>query len=348
VQVRELERPGGADEHLERRLRLGAYDLVARELGVEQDGARRLAEVAARLLEDRRNALDVAGRGRLGRELQDERLGDVGRRRRVRHDESDDVVDLATAGRAPPAGDRRAEDGLRLRVVLVREEDRATAAVERNRLPPGQRPRDLAHVRLGVVRDGSAAGADDWRAVHVQAHGAHREELEQLAGVVLVRRNRRAALAPGPAVVAVVVEKEQHRPVLGDARDEIGEAPERAVSQQALVVEDEPEGIELARGGRDREVLVPEERQLLEQLEARVHHALEPPVADAQVVDEGRLPEDGDGLRVVDRPRVELAVDPGRAPEVEDLLDVALGRPEAGPAQKVPGEQSLARVVAAG
>ena len=110
--------------------------------------------------------------------------------------------------------------------------------------PAGQRAGGLAHVALVVA-------------------GREREELHELAGVVLVRR-----------VLVRVGEREEelHRRI---ARDLPQQAPEgaHAVLAQHPVLAQHERRVLVARG----EVVVPEQRELLLQRPGRADHPVEPP-----------------------------------------------------------------------
>src|SRR2546425_8141872 len=96
---------------------------------------------------------------------------------RVREDESTGVAPVVVAALS--------EDRLRPRVVQSGDEleVRRADALHALAAPAGERARLLAYVRLGV-----AAGAV----------GTEREELHQLAPVVLVGRQARVLVAVGP------------------------------------------------------------------------------------------------------------------------------------------------------
>ena len=113
--------------------------------------------------------------------------------------------------------------------------------------PARERAGGLLHVVLRVV-----------------AH-AHREELQQLAAVVLVDR---------AVVIVVVVEPEDHRGVAGELQQEVLEAAEPHPAEHLELVQDRARvvGLGVGRG----EEAVPEERHLLLQGAARVDHTVEP------------------------------------------------------------------------
>lgn len=131
-------------------------------------------------------------------------------------DEERGMVWMAQAeahGVLPVEGAALVEDALRPGVVplalemeVVRAETTTPLVVE-----AGQRPRLLPHILLAVA-----------------AAGAEREELHQLAGVVLVRRPLRV-LRPG--------EPEQHRRIARDLVQHRPERAERASAQQLVLVQ---------------------------------------------------------------------------------------------------------------
>ena len=113
----------------------------------------------------------------------------------------------------------------------------------------GERARLLAHVPLAV-------------AVAL----AEREELHELARVVLVRR---------VLLVVDAGEPDQHRRVGGDRVQEVAEVPEREPPQHAVLREHQ-----LLRADavvRGREPVVPDEGHPLDERAVRAHHPVEPP-----------------------------------------------------------------------
>ncbi len=144
-----------------------------------------------------------------------------------------------------------AEDHLRAGVVALRVEAEvglALAALPRAR-PASQGPRLLAHVALAV-------------AVPL----AEREQLHQLAAVVLVRRVLRVVDAGEP---------HEHRRVGGDREQELAEVAERETPQEPVLRHHQ-----LLRADtrvRRGEPVVPVERHPLDQRPARAHHPVEPP-----------------------------------------------------------------------
>ena len=157
------------------------------------------------------------------------------------------------------------EDDLHRVVVPIAVEaelDPAVSVLVRRR-ESGQGPGLLAHVPLGV------AGAV-----------AQREELHQLAGVVLV----------GRALLALqAVEVQQHRRVLGDARHEPGKEPSPRAPEHVVLADHQA----LRTDGlvRRREPVVPDERHPLRQRTARPHHPVEPPqVVVAELVEREQPP----------------------------------------------------------
>ena len=115
--------------------------------------------------------------------------------------------------------------------------------------PAGQRPRLLAHVALGV-------------AVPL----AEREQLHQLAGVVLVGR---------PLRVVGAGEPDQHRRVGRDLAQQHAERAERPAAQQPVL----PQHQRLRADAvvRRGEPVVPDQGHALDERPVRPHHAVEPP-----------------------------------------------------------------------
>jgi hypothetical protein len=97
------------------------------------------------------------------------------------------------------------------------------------------------------------------------AVGADREQLHQLAPVVLVRR-----------VLGVVRarEPEQHRRVLRDGLQQRRERSERVPAEELVLADHQPGVADVLRGG---EPVVPDERHALGEGAARAHHPVEPP-----------------------------------------------------------------------
>ena len=124
----------------------------------------------------------------------------------------------------------------------VEAEVRQADALDPVGTPAAERPRDLAHVGLGV---GAAVGAE-------------REELHQLAAVVLVDR----ALA-----VVEAGQPDEHRLVLRDGRDERVEAAEPGAAEEVVLLEHELTRADAVVGRR--EPVVPDQRHPLDELMAR-------------------------------------------------------------------------------
>ena len=95
---------------------------------------------------------------------------------------------------------------------------------------------------------------------------AQREQLEQLAGEVLVGR---VLVGVGEA------QEELHRPVARDRPGEVAEAPERAAPQGPVLGQHQPRVAHL--GVRGGEVVVPVEGHPLDQRVPGAHRAVEPP-----------------------------------------------------------------------
>ena len=100
----------------------------------------------------------------------------------------------------------------------------------------------------------------------VAAAGAEREQLHQLAGVVLVRR---------PLGVLRAGEPEQHRRVLRDLAQHRVERAEREAAQQLVLVQHQLLRADAVERGR--EPVVPDEGHPLDERAGRPHHPVEPP-----------------------------------------------------------------------
>ena len=138
-----------------------------------------------------------------------------------------------------------AEDPLRRRVVrLGVVEDRHRAVAAALGAKAGQRPRGLTDVLLRVAL-------------------AEREQLHQLARVVLVGLLLRRV---GER------QEQQHRRVLRDVGQQAAEAAQR-VAAQHLVLRELQRPVLVER----REVVVPEERHLLDERARRADHLVQPP-----------------------------------------------------------------------
>ncbi len=181
--------------------------------------------------------------GRHGHEVAPELAHEEGGVRRI--------LEAEVTGVLPVEGALLAEDQLEAEVVpgpVVAEVRGADAA-----LPlvaePGQRPRLLADVLLGIAV--------------LRAEG---EQLHQLARVVLVRR--------APAVLRAV-QPEEHRRVRGDVQQQLPEVPERVAAEQRVLAEHQLLRADpVERGG---EPVVPDERHALDERPARARHSVEPP-----------------------------------------------------------------------
>ena len=127
--------------------------------------------------------------------------------------------------------------------------------------PAGEGAGALFDVLLGVVAD------------------AHREQLEQLAAVVLVDRT---------GVVLAVVQPVDHGRVARETEQQCAQIAQ-AVAAEQLDVADHGRRV-LALGPAGREDVVPEERHLLFERPLRVDHAVEPAtVPGALVVHAGQV-----------------------------------------------------------
>ena len=199
--------------------------------------------VAARDVQ-RLERLAVRGRGRRRDEVAPQ-LGDE--ERRVQR-----VPDAHRQTLLPRPRARLAEDRL---VAVVVPRGHVAEVVHAELVAPleveaGQRAGELAHVVLGV---GAAVGAE-------------REQLHQLARVVLVRV---------PARVLVQVEPRDHRRVLRHVVGELVEGPERAAAEERVLLEHQ--ALLAHSVVRGREPVVPDERHPLHERLARAHHPVEPP-----------------------------------------------------------------------
>jgi hypothetical protein len=162
----------------------------------------------------------------------------------------DDVEDLLRAEAAAVP-----EQALDAVVVALLVEPRAVdLAVAARDAPAGQRTGGLADVALVVAL-------------------GEREELHELAGVVLVRR-----------VLVGVGEREEelHRRVARDLPQQPRERAHAVLAQHPVLAQHERRVL-IARG----EVVVPEERELLLQRPRRSHHPVEPPQDVVAVLVEG-------------------------------------------------------------
>ena len=209
------------------------------------------------------------------------------------------VADAQAAGVLPVVVAALAEDDLRAGVVAARvvAEVHVADGLLPVDAPAGQRPGLLADVVLGVA-----------------PARAEREELHQLARVVLVGR---------PLRVLDPVQPQEHGGILRDREQEPLEGAERAPAEERVLVEHEL--LRADAGVRGREPVVPDERHPLDQLPVRPDHAVEPPevvVAPrvlrrervAVVVGRRRADEPGLGRvqEVVDRSAQALPGDSGR------------------------------------
>jgi hypothetical protein len=208
------------------------------------------------------------------------------------------VVDAERARVAPVEVAALAEDSLAAPVVpalVVAEAHRAEVVVPRV-APAGERAGLLAHVALGV---GPAVGAE-------------REELHQLARVVLVRRVLRVVDAGEP---------EQHRRVARHVRQERVEGAEAAPPEEPVLVQHQPRRPDAVPRGC--EPVVPDERHALVQRLRRPDHAVEPPQLVVAPAVEGR---EGAAVAVV-RPRALQPVAAGPRERVHGTLEPEPGQP---------------------
>ena len=219
------------------------------------------------------------------------------------------MVDAEPAGVLPVEVTPLAEDRLHAAVVttgVVAEAHRAEVVVPIV-APARERASLLADVSLGVA----------------PAVGADREELHQLAPVVLVGR-----------VLGVVRarEPEQHRRVARDLREERRERPERVGPEEVVLADHQPRRPDPVAGGR--EPVVPDERHPLSERPARAHHPVEPPelVVAPGVVRGERMAVVVVRLRAPEAlaARVGQLVDGAFEPQLRELLGLTRARAEAG------------------
>ena len=283
------ERDDGAEVQVGRALDERAAVAGGVEVGAAEEGLHHRPHLEARG-EVEVGEVGLGGRvGHGGDEEGEQLAGEVARRLRpaLLEDDPHDVVVAPRAGLA--------EEGLRARVEAARGEVRLarvrihTADDDVALAPPGEGAGGHRHVRGGAVGVGVGVVAGAGAVVD-----AHREELQKLAGVVLVGRGRRARVA---------VEVAQHRRFLADGRDERAEVSEGTGAQEAVVRPDERRRVVVRRQdavhgerllradhrGFDGEVVVPEERHLLAQRRGR--HPLQDGLALG--VEERPLVEDG-------------------------------------------------------
>jgi hypothetical protein len=186
------------------------------------------------------------------------------------------------AERAGIVGINRERELLRGRIVLVRvvEEPvvaaRVAAVADTLQVPARKDPRAGIHVTFGVVAD------------------THREELHDLAREVLLRAE---------AHVRVLVEPHDHGGISRNLDQKVAEVAERVVAEELQLAPNLPGVLRRFRGHHPRavdgvrvasnlavggsEMVVPEERHLLLQRPAAVHHPEKPALAGI-VDDRGR------------------------------------------------------------
>ena len=120
-------------------------------------------------------------------------------------------------------------------------------------VPARERLGAVAHVGLGVVPR------------------AHREQLHDLTGVVLVGRGHHRRIA---------IEVDEHRGIDGELLEQRAEVPQRVGAQQHVLVPHHEPAADLVDARA--EVRVPEPRHLLGEAHCRIRHPQHPP--------DGRLP----------------------------------------------------------
>ena len=315
-------------------VRLG-LDVAAR-LGVEQDGADDGLEIAARVraaaIEDRRDPGDV-GRARVARDqvlnqlLRDERA-DV----RIVEDVVDRVVQVP--GRALARGQHHAvQQGLRLPVVLGLVGHHRVDVVRHARsgrgreTPAGEDASEVVDVVLRVGRNRLSLVVELRRAIDIEPHSTDREQLQDLARVVLVR--------PGARVV-VDVEVVPHRRIERDVVEQLAVVAER-VAIEDLKVGRHPAWLRDFDAGDDDD-LVQRERDALAQLIFAVERVHEEPVLQrvhrVVVALTGRSVRAGGGVarrrierqrRIARDRRLELLLEECLEADLADVLD-QLGR----------------------
>ena len=282
------------------------------EAGVEhlrrKDLVQHRPHLGTRAAVDPRERPQRPRRARVGAEVAPQLRAEEPRVGRVVDRDVDDVE-----RREPP---RPAQDALDPAVVPLGVVAEALGVVVEGE--PGQRPRRLAHVALGVA-----------------VVDAQREELEQLAGEVLVRR---------PLLRVREAQEQLHRAVPGDRPREVAEAPERPAPQGPVLDQHQPRVADVAvRGG---EVVVPVEGHALDQRVARAHGPVEPP---QHVVPVGVDGVEGASLDARGPPaqrRAAGAQELGHRPlEAHPRHPVDVPRPaaEAGPPQQALDPRPLAR-----
>ena len=220
-------------------------------------------------------------------------------------DDGDDVLAVEVA--------RRAEEGLVAVVVVVLALDEVgrvvAVGVERDRLregPPREGPGRHLYVLLGVVAN------------------AHREELQQLAAVVLV----------GLALpVLVVVEPEDHGRVARQLVQYLVEVRQADAAECGDLV-GRGEHV-LVLGEPCGEYVVPEQGHLLLELAPAVQHPVEP-LADADLEQLAEVvPLEDVDVDVGDALRLDEHVHNGVVAELCVLLELFLRGPESGPPHQV-------------
>ena len=236
------------------------------------------------------------------------------------------VVEAQPDGVLPVEGARLAEDALLPLVVALGLE--AEVDVCRGRASS----RCAKPVRARACSRTSRSG--------VAVAGAEREQLHQLAGVVLVRR---------PLGVLRAGEPQQHRRVLRDLAEHRVERAEREAAQQLVLVQHQLLRADAVERGR--EPVVPDEGHPLDERAGRPHHPVEPP----EVVVAPGVARSEPAALVVARLGADelLATRPGERvdgvlePELRQRLGLAGPRAEAGAPEQALGlrapERSLSR-----
>ena len=264
-----FERADGVERVLARVLHRARLGGVAVELVVEEHGAQEIAHQEAVGDEGDGQLVEQGLRRRRIREVLPELVRDEARHREravgvaVGEEDVDHVLrgrqQVARAVLDPEVAARLealpGKDRLRSPIEARRDEEAGVVVAHDE---ARQCARHLGHIGLRVV-----VGA-------IQIDDAEREELHQLARVVLVGL---AGAVPAP------VEELEHRRVLGDLVDERLQRAEPVEAERPVLVRHPEVVLDGTRAGG--EVVVPEETHLLlEPARRGLHHPLDPPRLD--------------------------------------------------------------------
>ena len=172
--------------------------------------------------------------------------------------------------------------------ALRRREERSSGVV-----PTGEDVGEALDHGLVVGRKGIAGPVHRHAPVRVQLDEPDREQLHELAGVILVGPDvaRRVGLP-----VAEHVEERSHRRVQGDVFDQLAEVTERAAGEQVVVVRGRKRHLEQLAVLRDDHDLRKREGDALAQLIGSAHRMLEPDVLARVVQQPGTLRDGVFGL----------------------------------------------------